>query len=453
MLYIYRNKNNLLSFFAELLTVVIFLIFICMYIFEINISRDLLSLLVLCNSLSMFILLITNPTVYHSGTLMMFFTYNLIVNNGFVIAMFINNEYITFQSVTSMAFLRNEYYHEAIIIANIVLSAFSLSLIYSKKRDMIFKSIKIENNDEGNTAANIIGVGLITVCTLYVVYVVFANGLWFSGYLTTLRLLENTAFPHFVVIASLSIAFLISSGTRKYVHIGILIFGVYSLFQFAMGNRGEVFYAAVICFALYSLRFKSIGYRQIIIAGLAVIVLIPLVRISRELKIDGYMLNPLNSLLDVLAEEGIEISPFTYIVQYVHQNGGYVWGMTYVNNFADFILRRIGMSSPFAIEKYVIKEIMPYDGMAFSMIAETYYNFTVVGSVIVYMIVGQYIRNFDRKFYSNNLNEMQRIVGSMLMVELINLTRNDASTLPFYLAYTFIILIFYKLTKVVIKKR
>lgn len=452
MLYVYRNKQNTFSRIAELSTAIFLITFLVLYFFSIDISLKTLSLLVLCNSVAMFILVFTNPTVYHSGSLMMFFLYNVLVNNGFVIAMYLDESYATFQSVTSMAFLQNEYYHEAILIANIVLCVFAISLLFSKQQGMSFDSVTVSTEDKGSVSANIIGVLLVGIATLYTAYMLISHGLWFTGYITSLQALENTAYPHFVVIASLGIAFLIAAGTKRGVHLGILIFGLYSILQFAMGNRGEVFYAAVICFALYSLRFKTIGYRHIIIAGIAVVILIPLIRISRELKIEAYMFNPLSSFLDVLAEEGIEINPFTYIVDYVHRNG-HVWGMTYINDFLDFILRRIGYISPFAVEKYVIKEIMPYTGMAFSMIAELYYNFTVVGAAIVYIILGQRIRKFDRLLYGNDLNGIPRVMSSMILVELINLTRNDASTLPIYLTYAIIIICIYKLVKTLFREK
>lgn len=452
MLYIYRNKKNPLSLFAEIVVCILLLLFISIRFFGLNININILSFLVLLNSIAMIVLVFTNKTIYHSGALMMFFLYNLLVNNGFVIAMFIKDDYATFQSVTSMAFLYNDYYIEAILIANIVLSFFSLTLLYSRKNSLDFKDVTVNNDDIGSSTANIIGLSLISFATLFTAYLLFSNGLWFNGYQSTINALENTDFQHIVIIASLGIAFLISDGTKEYVHLGMIIFGLYSVLQFAMGNRGEVFYAAVICFALYSLRFKSISYKHIIFAGIAVILLIPLIRISRELKVDEYTLNPFVSFLDVLAEEGIEISPFTYIVQYVNTKSGYVWGMTYISDFTDFIFRRIGSSNPFSIERYVIKEIMPYNGMAFSMIAEMYYNFTVVGASALFAIIGQCIRNFDKKIYANELKGVSRIGGSMILVELINLTRNDASTLPVYLTYAFLIICLYKILNPLLKR-
>lgn len=450
-MYVYRNRKNIFSIIAELSAAIFLITFLVLYVLSIDISIKTLSLLVLCNSAAMVILVFTNPTVYHSGSLMMFFLYNLLVNNGFVIAMYLNEEYATFQSETSMAFLQNEYYCEAILIANIVLCVFAISLLFSKKQGMSFDSVKAYTEDRGSVSANIIGVLLVGIATLYTAYMLISRGLWFTGYIASLQALQNTAYQHFVVMASLGIAFLMAVGTKRGVHLGILIFGLYSIMQFAMGNRGEVFYAAVICFALYSLRFKTIGYRHIMIAGITAVILIPLIRISRELKIETYMFNPISSFLDVLAEEGIEINPFTYTVDYVHQNG-YVWGMTYVNDFVDFFLRRVGLSSPFAIEKYVIKEIMPADGMGFSMIAELYYNFTVFGAALVYVFFGQFIRKFDRLLYANSLRGIPRVMGSMLLVELINLTRNDATTLPIYLTYSIIIIGIYKVVKTLFRE-
>ena len=115
-------------------------------------------------------------------------------------------------------------------------------------------------------------------------------------------------------------------------------------------------YAAVICFALYSIRFKTIKLRHVIIGVFVAIILIPLVRFARELKMNLYTLNPLRSFLDVLCEEGIEISPFTYTVQCVETKYGHAYGLTYLNDFLDFLCRRFGTNSPIAVKKILLKK-------------------------------------------------------------------------------------------------
>ena len=174
------------------------------------------------------------------------------------------------------------------------------------------------------------------------------------------------------------------------------------------------------------------------------IVLIPLVRIARELALNSYTLNPISAFLDVLCEEGLEISPFTHIVNYVEKGNPHVWGMTYVNDFWDFIARRIGANNSLAQTPYVITQIMPHGGMGFTMIAELYYNFTVAGACLVYLLYAQLIKDLDKKSFCGELSDNKRLLYSMIMVEMINLTRNDASTLPVYLTYSIILVIIYK---------
>ena len=88
---------------------------------------------------------------------------------------------------------------------------------------------------------------------------------------------------------------------------------------------------------------------------------------------------------------------------------------------------------------------MPYSGMAYSMVAELYYNFGVVVAAVIYSIFAQALKKLDADIYYGNISDKKKIFFSMVMVEMINLTRNDASTLPLYLAFIGIIYVVYSL--------
>ena len=242
-----------------------------------------------------------------------------------------------------------------------------------------------------------------------------------------------------IISASLGIVFLIVTGSLRSIKIGIVLFAIYSILNFAIGNRGEVMYSAVTALALFALRFKLIKAYHIIAGLIFLVVLIPFIRVFREGNFASYRFNLVESFLDAIAEEGFQISSFTYIVEHLSKSR-HVWGMTYVNYVTDFIYRRIGQEGPYIlIDNYNIKSLMPYKGMGFSMIAELYYNFTIVGAFIIYFVFGVYMCLFDWNIVIKKNYSTFEVFFSLLVVELINMTRNDSSTMPLYL---FFILVF-----------
>lgn len=455
-MFICRSKN-VIQAMARTVALIIYFLLIYLFFDDSKINGDYLSLIILVITICEIVMLLYNKKIKNSGILMMFYLYNAMCVNGFVIAYFFDKNYVNFKSVTSMAYVYNPYYYKAIIIANIVLLTFVFSTEVFKNTFVYEETTYINNASDiecGSKVADIIGLGLLCVGTFFLAYVIITNGLMFSVYTDVLSTTsEIPLMQHGVILTSLAVALLFSAGTIQGVKRGVFVYVITMLLHFSIGNRGEVLYAAVICFALYSVRFKTIKARHILIAGIAVVVFIPLVRIMREGKIDAYTFNPFSSFLDVLCEEGFQISSFTYIVQYIHTKHSFVWGMTYINDFADFIMRRFGAISPWSgTEAYVIKRIMPYDGMGFSMIAELYYNFTLAGACVAYGIFAQFMRRLDNAIYRNELTNSKRIIFSMLMVEMINLSRNDASTLPVYICYGLILYFMYKFMESMVRR-
>ena len=96
---------------------------------------------------------------------------------------------------------------------------------------------------------------------------------------------------------------------------------------------------------------------------------------------------------------------------------------------------------------------MPYDGMGFTLIAELYYNFGLCISAVLFSGIGFWLKFLDAKFTNFQVSDLQRIGCSLLLVELINLTRNDASTLPLYLFFIVIFMIAYAVLRNLVDQR
>lgn len=436
---------QLVSKLIRFLSAIVFIIIVALYWGDNIVSQEFLSILVILCSLCQLGMALTNDNVHRSGTAIMFLLYNILCHNGFVIAYYFNSDYEDFKSITSMDFLSyTQSYQNAILISNIVIFVFVFCLNSYKHYN--YKNISIDFKNElsysGFNKIDMIGIPLLVIGTSFIVGIALFFNLAGAGYSVFLSVIEDVPiYGHFVVLNSLSIAFIIASGSDKGLKISIAIFIIQAIFQFSMGNRGEIMYSAVVCIALITLRYKTINFKKVALLGVSFMILIPYIRYMRELNQDGF--NPFLSGLDTLCEEGMQISPFTHIVEYVSHKGDYVWGMTYVNDFCDFIYRRFGSESPYGIEKYVIKMIMPYKGMGFSMIAELYYNFTIIGACIVYGLLSNFLCKLDYNVYTNKYSKSKSAFYSMLVVQLINMTRNDGSTLPIYLMYMIIIMLIY----------
>ncbi len=452
-LYIFRSKNVVHSL-LRIINVTLLLFFIFLLSSDHVQMNDVLSMMVITATITGVLMVFMNPTIYNSGILMMAYAYMLITHNGFVIAYFFDNNYINFKSESSMAFVKSASYPVAIIIANIIMLFFALFMEVQNRHFYYlsygYNDIDIKDNSyDGDILVNIITIPIMMISMMILIFVVVRYSLWAGRYSNIIAITKNlTILHHSIIWMSLSIAMLFAAGTRKGIFIGITIFGITSIFHFSIGNRGEVLYTAVICFALYSLRYKSIKRKQVFIAFIALILLIPFVRILRSGGMETYSFSLLNSFSDLLCEIGIQVSPFTSIVEYIQSGHSHVWGMTYINDFLDFILRRFGGSSPYMnTTEYVIKSIMPKQGLGFSIIAELFYNFGIVGAVIFFAFYSHFLKKIDYNFFYNKISINQRLFYSMLMVELINLTRNDASTLPVNLVYILIFLLLYILLR------
>ena len=130
-----ERSKNFIQFISRIVAVLMYITFIILYFFDIDIDINLLSKLVIIISISEIIMIGFNKRIKNIGLFTMFFLYNWVCMNGFVIAYFFDKSYINFTSLAKMAYLDNIYYPEAIIIANIV--------IYSISRNSKGKTISI----------------------------------------------------------------------------------------------------------------------------------------------------------------------------------------------------------------------------------------------------------------------------------------------------------------------
>jgi oligosaccharide repeat unit polymerase len=387
--------------------------------------------------------LLLNKRVYKLGFAFILYTYTMLTHFGFVCAMLFDNTLITLKSEVSMAFYFDPNMIDALLISSIVIECFALAISYfSSKRRIYINNSKENNISSPKNPQEItpwylyVVLSIQVVIFLYLLYITFVYGLLSISYGVRWDLINSVPFyGDTIVLYALTFALVLIVGNKNIKAFSFCVYSLTALVHFALGNRGEVLYSAIICFAIYYLQKKMIKKWWIILGSL-VVILIPNIRYIRQMDFNKISFSMFDSLLETSAELGWQISPFTYIVNDL-ENGSHAYGGTYLLYFYDFIARKIfflpQVTSDFNPNRIV--DLMPYDGMGFTMIAEVFYNFGLIGAILSYIILARFLTYAEYRVWNESGAIHTRVFCAMLVIEFINLTRNSSSTLPLYLAY------------------
>lgn len=402
-------------------------------------------------------LIATDKRILPFGANVMVFVYSVFSLLALLLLLPVFPEIENVRSAVSMSFLRYEELSKSICIACIGIITFvHATWIFSNKVGNGSERVKIIGNgiediEKRNTStADLIAdysIFLLALCLLYFLFFIATHLSYLAvGYTDrTASTANNSLLSHATVVMALSVAMLFTVADSKKLKIGIVLFGMISIVQFAMGNRGEVYYPILACIAAYTKRKGTFKKKTLVGGIVGSLLLISFVRVMRN---QGAMsgnimqiladISPLESIAEALGEMGFQIGTVAYMLRYLNLGGHLQFGKTLVYSFQTFLCKYIPfMPSPDITSPAAIKTIMPTNYFAFTNIGEAYYNFGLIGVYLFCILLAAYLVNTS-KFCKNIFDE---IFANMFLVELILWVRNSSATMPVYLAWTIVLLV------------
>lgn len=358
----------------------------------------------------------------------------------------------------SMSFL---YYPElipSICIGSIGIISFTIfsSIFANFKKDDTVNNIKLFGNgisdmeERTEPICDRVALFALIILIISLIYFLFLSlgntGYFINSYGKRMSATnDNRLYSYFIIIMALSFVMYITTTNKKRIMYGIVVFALISLIQFLLGNRGEVFYPTLAAIAVYRKRGGTFKKKYFYIALCGVLIIIPMIRIVRNigvLSIDFKSLvssfNVFSAIAESFGEMGFQIGTITYMLRYLNTGGLLQHGATYVYSFHYFLYNKIpflpaiNLNSPAAI-----KTIMPTNYFAFTNIGEAYFNFGVIGVILFSGLLSFYLYKTEKK--SKKL--FLELFNNLMLVEMLAWVRNSSGTLPVYISWSIALII------------
>lgn len=221
----------------------------------------------------------------------------------------------------------------------------------------------------------------------------------------------------------ISSVFICSCGNKKNIAIGLFVYLIPASIMFLAGNRNDVLFPLLIGIGLYFLRYHEIPKKLIL--GMILVVLLggPLIvqlRRGFTVEFSSIFSDIGQSLGESFFELGGQLHSVSNMFSWLESGEGYAFGATYLLGFFSSLL---GSFVPSITQYYQSTRFyLPprIKGLGFSMSAELYFNFSVIGVLLVYFFIGKFIAKREKKI--NNINSL--LWYGFIMLLLLILARN-----------------------------
>lgn len=322
-----------------------------------------------------------------------YFLYLSISHLGLVIPFMISPKLISSISAThNMIWLSDINVVQSLRIIILFISSYLIMVLIN--------SVKIiSNNEEKSDKPNKIivfsGFFLLIFTIIYFVFnLLISRIVFFDGYTpfrNSVGLLDE--YPWILFIYGLGLLFVFARGTKNNIKIALILYGISASLLLVAGNRGEILYALASALGIYTLRFGSgkISKKMLFASLLIVFLLIPIIKNTRHTSFGEGSLSEISiDALEPIVEMGHQIRPLTYTVIWIASGQEFGKGITYWIP----VQRQISLLVPFMDRiditdyeggLYDIKDRLPRQG--YSVIAEAYINFGIVGTIVIPMII------------------------------------------------------------------
>jgi oligosaccharide repeat unit polymerase len=189
--------------------------------------------------------------------------------------------------------------------------------------------------------------------------------------------------------------FICGYGTKKQIKTSLLIFIIPSLILLLAGNRNDILYPFLIGFSLYVLRFKKIPKLVFVLFVFLILVVSPLIiQLRNGFGFSFYGTTVTTNIAQSLFEIGGQLPPVSNMFSWMENGEGYAHGMSIIlglvgSLFNDFIpsLATYIENSPYWLQTRLAT-------MGFSMAAEIYYNFSILGEIVFFIFIGYKVNGY-----------------------------------------------------------
>ncbi|MDC3411851.1 O-antigen polysaccharide polymerase Wzy [Terrihalobacillus insolitus] len=357
---------------------------------------------------------------------------------------------------TGYALTDNDYViTNSIIILAILFFVFGAAISKTKKGKIRIVTKKIVySNDNLNIS------GLILLIVGMVSFLIDFDISWFVssykgfGETTLFRLLWSVCLPTSGFVYA-------TSNKRHNKIIGFIVLLFISFLYILMGNRGYSISLFLTIVWLYDNQVKKISKVKLIFTSLLIIFIIGLFfqmkefTIQQKLSIFDNIKNiQLESVfLSLFEESSVTYRTLIYTIQSIPLEKGFDWGLSYLWAFTTIIPNIFGTSIHPSLLYYQnpsewiawtyspIQASLGY-GFGFSNIGEAYFNFGLIGVIIVMFIFGFFIAKLSRSTNTNSLNQRYKIIITAILISNIFWSiRNSLSSVVRDAFYQYILLV------------
>ncbi|MBK5462546.1 O-antigen polysaccharide polymerase Wzy [Peribacillus sp. TH27] len=278
------------------------------------------------------------------------------------------------------------YREKAVLISYIFITSicfFAMLINLFKKRTL---SNKTDINFKGDNKWIFTGELLIIIFFIYLVYLFTTGKLpLFGTYQNYFSALSNLNFyQRGIFLYAVGITMILSNifnmkNNKKSIFI-IFLPGILLLLT---GNRGEIFYPLLAGMGVLITRGLKINYKLILVVVIVFFIVIPSVKEIRNMDSNQTLEEVNLSIIDPFVQIGYTLRPHVYTVGWIENGEEFIFGESFLVPVQRGLSNFIPFMPPIEYEgkPYSFRDRLPT--MGYSIVAETYYNFGIIGSFII----------------------------------------------------------------------
>ncbi len=319
---------------------------------------------------------------------------------GMVYLVTIKYEFVNFLMLRSHLYL--EYLPTVFAISFVGVSSFfsgwSIKQILSKGKMGTKKTKSIHSkrfSDKLRSTYLIISTFISYGFAITLLGIVLRGGLLSIGYIEIKEALSVSFYSYLQMLFWISIVPIAVLGDKKTFILNSMPIILITVLLLATGNRNDILYPLSIAFSLYCLVHKKVPTKLLIVGLIIVFIINPAIAATRKEGL--FSLSDLSfGFIDATREMGGQVSPFSIVIHFVENGMQKMHGLSMIlPTLAVLNLNIFYTTSEYLNSLYHIPNVIAlhnHYGRAFSMIAEMWINFGVVGVALVYGIYG-YLSN------------------------------------------------------------